>query len=131
MAKIYYKVVSQDLRSVVRPRVSFAVQYKIGKFVEAKVKGTPLAVFDDLVKARRFALKKKYSCIYKCEIQGKYPKPWIPWSGMFDRSMSLSDHVKHIGNLIRQKKKYSHIVDYVVPDGTVSCKRVKLLEKVS
>jgi len=127
--KIYYKVVSYRLKSRIYyllPK-EFVVQYKVGKWVYPKIKGTKLMVFNSLRNAYNFCFDINY--IYTCLV--KNPS----YSGVF---------VPHVGNLhfpsqflekwfSLQKKQKQHKKFFkrkAVPKGTVFVDGIKLLEPV-
>ena len=123
MSKIYYKVVTPSLKSVIMSCNKFTTQYKIGEFVSSPYPKTPLCVFKDLADVEHFTstyLWEGYK-IFTCEIENKYRKPWIP----YDCSLN------YILELIAKKKRYIHLVYTLLPLGTICCKKVKLLEEVS
>ena len=51
MAKIYYKVLTKDRYSAFVANKRVRVKYPIDKWVEAKIPGSRLMVFDDITKA--------------------------------------------------------------------------------
>jgi hypothetical protein len=122
MPKIYYKVVTPDLRSIIiNHDKTFCTQYKIGEFVSSPVPETHLCVFESLESAKNFAYSTDK--IFECNIKTRIKQPWIPWS-----SEDLPKLLLHI----RLKKKFLRcdLVDRHLPMGTVCCKQVKLLKEI-
>lgn len=117
--KIYYKVVKPDLRSARRYEDDLVVCYKVGEWVKPKKEYTDLFVFDNLSSAKCFAYKNGEEYIYECHVLNPRKK------GNFGLQV-----LKRIIQLRKAKKKWTHIVDYNAPRGTVFCSAVKLIKKV-
>jgi hypothetical protein len=128
MTKTYYKVVTKSLTSVWAPE-EVEVQYKIGKWVEPKIKEFPLAVFNSLDNARSFSCLDPSSKIFECEIQQKTRKTWLPGRSAY----YCSEAIKEILQCIKNKKKFLDLVitDELLPCGTITCKRVKLIKEIT
>jgi hypothetical protein len=127
MKKIYYKVTTGDLKSIVLYYdTRLSTQYKLNEFVSSPIPETPLSVFDTLDSAKGFCRPRvtRYK-IFKCEIKHRLKTPWIPHF-MYHSETKLKDLL----NRIKNKKKYLDMVWTILPMGTVSCKQVKLLEEV-
>lgn len=138
MSKTYYKVVSKNLQSAVVSSsystlvLPLSVQYKIGDWTEANLKGSNLMVFDSFNAANNFIKHNHYfgpHRIFTCEIEGKTK------NGIFYQYFMLSHYVrelKEIAKLRSKRKKFSHMIreHYFVPDGTVFCSRIKLLKEI-
>ena len=128
MTKIYYKVTTNDLRSIVLYwNNKLSTQYKLNEFVSSPVQGTPLSVFDTLSSAKEFCRVRSGYRIFRCEIKYRLKTPWIPHFASYYQTQRL----KTLLNRIKNKKKYLDMVWTDLPEGTVSCKQVKLLEEVS
>jgi hypothetical protein len=124
--KTYYKVTTENLKSMIDNELKLSVQYKIGEFVSSSVPETPLCVFDNFRCAKRFA--NNYGTEYKiftCEIKTKLKTPWIPFF-RFGTNKNLSTLLSKI----RGKQKFMDYVWTILPKGTVCVKQVKLLEEV-
>jgi hypothetical protein len=122
MTKIYYKLVNDDLRSVIIKKPHLVTQYKIGEFVSSPIPETPLCVFETFSYANNF---KNCEClrgakIFKCEIKTKLVRPWIPRYSTLNRILKL----------MKNKQKFLQIACRNLPSGTICCKQVKLLEEV-
>jgi len=128
--KTYYKIVSKDLKSIVSINLDtpdeYVVQYCVNRFVEPKLKGTSLFVFDTLKNVKRFFsppwVHGERYIIYEAEV--KNPKQ----IGLFSSYCNWV-YLAELLELKRSKKKWSHKTS-VPPTGTVFCSSVKLLKKV-
>jgi len=128
--KKYYKLVSVGLKSLgilgvhgLKPE--FILQYRVGEWT-CPVPGTNLFVFDSIQHARNFY--DNYYCLsqncYLFEAKVKSPRK----TGLF----TLNSANIHFNRKLRlQKKKYYRRIsgDKCVPEGTVFCGAVKLLEQ--
>ena len=122
MKKIYYKVVTHDLKSaIIHSNKVFCTQYKIGEFVSSPVPETHLCVFGSLKAAQHFSSGRDK--LFECHINTRVKQVWIPW-GATDLPKLLSR--------IRSKKRYLQcdMVDFNLPNDTVCCKQVKLLKEI-
>ena len=126
MSKIYYKVTTYKLRSIICSDPSLITQYKIDEFVSSPVPETPLCVFETIEDAKKFCdrcgLRPK---IFKCEIKTKLRKRWIPFI-IRESTFDLSSILRKIKN----KKRFMDYVWTTFPEGTVCAKQVKLLEEI-
>jgi hypothetical protein len=131
MPKVYYKVVDKNLRSAWIVDRRLTTQYEIGKFVSSPTPETPLAVFQTLEKAKDFKRNNiLYSAkIFKCNIKNKTKEPWLPGTSgiLFEYQKK---NLNEIISLIKAKKKFTHLIYKKLPDGTITCKQVKLLEEI-
>lgn len=123
---MYYKVLRNGLVSAnVHPlpiyiNSGISIKYSLGEWTFPKIKGSKLFVFEDLNLARKYANFCCQKILYECEV--KNPK---------EKGPASSYHIFEILKAIRQKKKYSHLINYKnVPDGTIFCDAVKLIERV-
>lgn len=136
--KTYYKVVRSDLKSVQTfswetdyfrkfSLKDFIIQYKIGEFVKPKIEGSDLMVFSNLKDAIGFAHYYTDAKIYKCNIVGGKSV------GIFSPYLSgLEDIYCNIYEKKKAKKRWSHLVSLRnIPNGTVFCSAVKLIERVN
>ena len=137
MAKKYYKVVSEDLKSVITSKNDYeyisnmSVQYKVGEWVKPHVEGTNLMVFDNYYAADRFKyINSPDGFVYECEISGivKFPL----FFRIYNLEYNWAKFIK-LANKRKNKQKISHLVDLNIrpPKGTVFCNKVKLLKKAS
>lgn len=139
MAKIYYKVVNNELKSAVISKnqdrinmycsvgsLDFCVQYKINEWVKPVVYGTKLMVFNDLFLAEDFANTLNDSNIYKCHVKNPSRFGFIAYLDDINRL-----YPKFL-RLIKNKKKRTNFRTGVSAlQGTVFCSAVKLIEKIS
>lgn len=124
---IYYKVVYKScygLESVCRwlPD-NYTVLYKVGEWIYPKVLGSKLFVFKTLKHALDFVNSEcstiGNSCeIYKCQVDKAYRIKKLSGIGTVDAYWKKKRSRKRINNY------------RTVPDGTLSCDCLKLLEKV-
>lgn len=127
--KIYYKVVTSKLRSIVHGNNSIlSVQYKLNEWVTPHIKGSSLLVFSNLERAKMFA-QGWGGCIYECKVKNPRKKgPFVRFgntnSGYVYQQLNLL-----IQNYIERHKKLPEDWEDA-PDGTVFCSAVKLLRKV-
>jgi len=146
--KIYYKVVSYDLCSILYrylPR-EFIVQYKIGEWIYPKVKNTKLMVFDNLASASRFAPNYPiYTCVVKNptnkaifidtkNIFSELNRMWFPTA---ERCIPLAEArflIKFKSMWKKLRKKQQQHKKFFSPKGiptdTVFVSAIKLLKKV-
>ena len=132
MPKIYYKVVTPSLKSAWVSHTGLTTQYKIGEFVSSPTPETPLAVFETFKAAKNFKqINLLFTAkIFKCNIKDKTKKPWLPGrTGIVYGSQEKN--LRKIISLIKAKKKFMHLVCENLPNGTVTCKQVKLLEEIT
>jgi hypothetical protein len=120
----YYKVVKKNLFSIWAPP-EFAILYKIGEWVEPKIKEFPLAVFDNFIRAKNFSYGIN-GYIYECEIKGRTEKPWLPASVCF-----FKGDIFHMLELIAEGKPYKQFGALALPRGTITCQSVKLIKEVT
>lgn len=112
--KYYYKVVTEDLKSVVvNEDEKYCVQYKINKWVETKHEDKGLLVFDDITRATSYMhinfTFRIFVKLFRCTCKNKLPlhhRYWIDGG--------------YLSNGIRLHW----------PEGTLSFKKVKLLEEI-
>lgn len=130
MSKIYYKVVTDKLQSCWVIDDNLSVQYKEGEFVSAKIPQLPLAAFETLKQAQTFVYNLPYRdknyYIYSCNIKNKYREAWLP-------GKSKSVYWPSIQRLLQRIKKHQKYLDRVIINpvhGTVSCKQIKLINRV-
>lgn len=130
--KTYYKVVGHDLKSFILYRASanciltydqaskFAVQYKENEWVY----GNNLFVFDSLNSAKNFTRHLRlYIYIYECEaLKPRKADRIVTWY--------QTETIAKILDLIKKKKKYTHLLNDMAPEGSMVCSGVKLLKKV-
>lgn len=143
-SKIYYKVVTHDLQSaIINPYLErhishykynatkdFCVQYKINEWVKPEKPGTKLMVFSNLDDAKEFALFQGiHLLIYKCSVRN-------PTKHGFITDLDKLGYIyPTLIKRIKQKKKitdlYQECEKNSIPEGTVFCSAVKLLEEVN
>lgn len=75
--KIYYKVVSKDLKSaIVNEDKKYCIQYKVGEWVETKHLNKGLLVFDSIITAS-FFIQSQYNKstfkLYTCYVKNSLP----------------------------------------------------------
>jgi hypothetical protein len=131
---LYYKITDIWLRSFlnIHPDIwgdrdfkSWSVQYKIGEFVTPQQPNSKLYVFKTLEDAKYFVrhFGQERFHIYSCEVKNPSKNILLVWySNIYD--------FKRLWNNIKNKKKYKHLVSNHIPENTVMCDAVKLLEKI-
>lgn len=120
MTQIYYKVVREDMESMVKLPDDFKVTYKIGEWVEPKVKNTKLFVFDSFQMAAEFiSSHNTYRAIYECEVKNPGKPKFLGQIWDINSFWKLKWLKK---NLYGVRKK--------APTGTISCDSVKLIKLV-
>jgi hypothetical protein len=132
MTKKYYKVVNMGLKSFWVRDTRVQTQYKIGEFVSSPIEGSPLAVFDTLEHAKEFVLglPSDNAYIYECEIKNKYKNTWLP-GNYRDMNDTSYDRLLKILKYIKNRRKYTYLVPNLnLPDGSITCKQVKLIKRV-
>jgi hypothetical protein len=128
---MYYKVVNSDFSSAyVGSDYAYSceklkVYYKIDDWVEPKIKGSKLMVFDSLENAQYFMDHCGWGVyIYKCEVKNPSKK------GVFVKAnYRLAERLFRIIDLKNKKKKFTDLLDEPIK-GTIFCDAVKLVEKV-
>ena len=150
---IYYKVVSDDLKSfVVNPLNAgyghiedkhiynkFVIQYKIGEWIGPNVKGTKIMCFSNIDSARNFLRSEACASffiggkIFKC--QCLRPKGYNRDS-VITNCYELNELYDTMLDIVKKHKKRTEIFKAVqrkqyVPDNTILCDKVKLIEEVS
>jgi hypothetical protein len=137
MSKIYYKVVSENMRSscscfaefsslpsdVVN---NFTVKYKIGEFVYPNVKHSKLYVFESLKDAKYFVsdifwATDKNTYIYECEVINPKPAKTLLFG---------FDNINDFWRCKKNKKKISDFSKNDKNDVSIECDAVKLLYKI-
>lgn len=130
MAKIYYKVVHEDLKSIVARNTMLCTQYKIGEWVYPNVKYTDLMVFDNMYSAMTFregSGRKVFECVVK---NPRKRGPFIGWEYVEYGSSTPFD----LNCLIEYKKKKKGYLKGLYtspPVGTVFCSAVKLIKEIN
>ena len=134
--KTYYKVVLPNLCSCVFGcalvnDLRFCVQYKVGKYVKPRIKGTDLMIFDSLRNVNKF-ISKNYShwnSVVVFEAHAKHVRK----KGVFVSCLGAELDAIMINKMIKfkkKKKKYLYLSDEA-PIGTLFAKEVKLVKLVS
>jgi hypothetical protein len=122
MSDIAYKVLTPDRMSFTKTKGR--IEYYIARWVYPRVPHSKLFVFDSIENARRAAIPSRHR-IYKCEVKNpqgiKYIAPFYNYN-----------HVKLFWKLKHSKKKFSHLqcTSNGVPQGTLICDAVKLIERM-
>jgi hypothetical protein len=142
MGKVYYKVVSSDLKSAIINESSaismgfdffddYCIQYIKNEWVKPKKVGTKIMVFDSLDKAEdflSFQITGDKMRIFTCKV--KNPTK----NGFITQVSSIDTYYKELFKLISQKKRvrdfYYTVRRSNVPAGTVFCSAVKLLTEI-
>lgn len=128
MTQIFYKVVQRNTLASYNVghnpyyiESGLSIRYSIGDWTYPKVKRTKLFVFKDLQAARNLVGRdKSYYSIYSCEV--KNPKDYGPVN---------INNTEVLLEAIKNKKKYKHLINMKsVPDGTIFCDAVKLIEEI-
>lgn len=124
MKKTFYKIVGCDLKSLMVDG-PLCVQYKMGEFVSANVKGLPLLVFDDFKTAREYHDDLSYGNLFEVEIvawRGRtdHPRATIDQAFIHSSPKSLSEWLKRVN---KDRRWW--------PDGTVFASKVKLVKEVN
>jgi hypothetical protein len=126
MSQIYYKVVNANLTSAWITTDGLVTTYEIGKFVSSPLKGTPLAVFNNIFAARMFSGIILNSKIFECHIKYKSRRPWLPGKGCFYADYMLN----MLKKTIKQKRSIKDFMVTNLPSGTITCGQVKLIREV-
>lgn len=128
---MYYKVVNSDMSSAyvgsscVYFNDKIKVFYKINRWINPKIKGTKLMVFDSLASAEKFRNKGWGDYIYRCQVKNPSIK------GIFVKgNYDLVNNLLKILNLRSKKKKFTNLLYTPTFEGTIFCDAVKLIEKV-
>lgn len=129
MTKKYYKVVNSNLKSVWVNTSDLVTQYKVGEWVTAKIPMLPMAVFSDLISARIFINDNALwgARIFECEIKNKTKTPWLPSTTRYPSMYFL----KRILRRMQSKHIFMDLVTKLLPGGTVTCKKVKLIREIT
>lgn len=138
MGKIYYKVLTQELKSVIsrnRPledrfiTENLIIQYKINEWTYPKVNGTNLMCFSKLSSAKDFINKLGWRInvkIFKCTVKGARKKGFFVSAWVLD--------ICFVEKLYKQKRMRKKITcaDYreCLYPNTVFCSAIKLLYEV-
>lgn len=95
-----------------------SVEYKIGKWVKPKLKGSKLFVFDTFKHAREWS-----SCelLFKCEVKNSREKRRILFG-----EVNVLAVTKNVENFWKGKKMFNK----KAPKGTYVCDAVKLIKEV-
>lgn len=129
MGKIYYKVLTQELKSVISRNgpledrfitENLIIQYKINEWIKPKIKYTKLMVFDNLDDAKYFT-RGTQLIIYECKI--KNPSKNGPFAIFYH---NLASTVMQYIKIAKNKKKLPK-TSTSIPPGTVFCSAVKLI----
>lgn len=120
---IYYKVVTDNLKSIMSKLHSFpekyVTQYKIGEWTKPAIANTKLFVFNDLAAARRFSLMED-GRLYSCDVINPFEKTVGASFNFFDNFWKHED-VKYLCD-----RQYF----MPLPNNTVFCDAVKLIEEI-
>lgn len=150
MNKIYYKVVTRDLKSaimnsyVLQDRIQdeecqrivdkFCVQYKINEWVNPNVGKSKIMIFKDLISAKDFCLTNQYDDIlriYTCKCKN------VSQLGFVTDVLHLPLFNERYINLLNLKRQKRKVKDYykkyerrIVPNNTLFCSSVMLLKEI-
>lgn len=130
MSKIYYKVVSSDLKSVVAKNYYLSVQYKIGEWVRPNIAYTDLMVFENLRSAKIFMDEYQDQRLFECYI--KNPRK----TGIFCHwlhvryGITTPLQIEKMISIKKKKKKYTNLIKDKIPKGTIFCSSIKLLKEI-
>lgn len=129
---MYYKVVSKSLGNLLSAVTDdlpdkYVIKYEIGKWVEPKIKGSKIFVFNNREVAFEFTKNSKSWFVYECEVDGIY-------KGKYKLFVPSWNH-EQIDNLwynFSRKKKFTNILhggqDFL--NHTVWVSKVKLTNHV-
>jgi len=126
---MYYKVLNSDLSSAYISNLYFntediVVKYKINQFVYPNILGSKLMVFSDLSSARLFRCSWGIK-IFKCEILNPSE------DGIFvETGKGMKEDLLDVLRLKKQKKRFTYLLSRNIPNNTVFCDAVKLIEFV-
>lgn len=123
----YYKVVTTNLTSAtpIANDLGLSTQYKVGEWVQPKVKQAPLMVLNSIHEARRFMRANTVygpHRLFECEIK-KSKRKW-GWVSKFNAGALLK--------AIKWKKGYRQFVGSYkeFPTGTVFADEVMLVKEI-
>ena len=120
--KTYYKVTSSDLASAIVTDED-AVQYEPNKWVYPRYEGSLIFAFNSAEAADLFKRQMAGSPhqIWRCHVKGERP---------IKRRASITC-VKNFWQAIRNKKSPEIFAVNSIPSGTIGCKKLKLLSRIS
>ena len=147
MGKVYYKLVNLELKSFnLFPDHPFkdhyinegsVIQYKINEWIEPKINGSKIFIFDTLDNVRSFLTIHSSAIpntkIFECEAKGVNDKFIFLSSGAMGYTKGIFSEVC---KLRRQKKKWLHIIEddryrYQPPTGTLFASAIKLTKDIT
>ncbi len=124
----HYKVVDKKLKSMnVEHHPILSIQYKVGEFIRGKLE-SGLFVFDSLENARHFVRTLSYwpLQIYEAEVKQSVRPIFVGDGFQTNIYKGLITILKRKKN----KKRYLHLIDKDMPEGTKCFKQVKLIKRV-
>ena len=127
--KKYYKVVKSvngRLQSAIQDKHYLKTYYCVDEWIEPKMKGTDLFVFDSIKTAKECIRRLEWPnvVVYECEVRN--PKR----TGIFFNFILSKEYITRAVKKRLNKKKYRYLVDSFVPRGTIFCSAVKLVRPV-
>ena len=128
--KYYYKVVDEDLWSVVAQNTSLRVQYKLNEWVTPRVAHTDLMVFKDLDYAKAFCQYMMFQSVYKCQVKNPRKRGLMIYYRYIRNGGTIPPSLESLIKIRMSKQKYLDHITSKPPLGTIFCSAVKLLEKV-
>ena len=124
--KTYYKVVSQHLTSAVISDNNVRIQYLYGKTVRPIIKGSLIFVFDSLSAAEQF---RDDNCNSSHQIWGCRAE--APRKLRIRLNTHIPEKFKEFWRLKSQGRTCHSFSSFETPKGTMGCKGLKLLNKIS
>ena len=126
MSTIVYKVVDKNLRSAIVGKGSVAdnsleVQYLENQWVCPIDKNAPLMAFLEIEDAKTF-LKHNRSGMYIYKAEAIISKKKWGWVYNVTKVLKLKRNKKKISNFIQ--------LDGYIPNGTIFCDKIKLIERL-
>jgi len=131
--EICYKIVTKDLKSLStifnNDFTDIGIQYKIGKWIEPKLKHSALFVFDNLRNTCEFL--RTYYENYKNNKYLQFMDVYIAYMKGYMKVIPLFGSLSTLQyNIKLKKQKRRSLRGTLIPAGTIAVKKVKLIEKL-
>lgn len=128
--KVYYKVLTDTLQSVIANNTLLSVEYRIGEWVKPNVEGTDLMVFNTLQAAQDFRESCYYQRIFECEVKNPRKRGVFVFWNDVKYGKQLPQSILNLISLKKRKKKYLDKIDSALPNDTIFCSAVKLIKEI-
>ena len=139
MSKTYYKVTNNCLQSIWIEDPRLKTQYKMREFVKSPIPQFPLSVFKTKDAALDFITRLPYlhkynARLFECKIKTPTRTPWLIGKLKYIDDMWIdyrcTDKISWLLKQMKSKKKFMHYVETDLPNGTITCREVKLTKEV-